>query len=725
MNVTTPFADPFAWSQRPYGRVFNNLTIPNTKEGRLEIAEILGSDLMATAAKSGAKTAIFDSRNQWYALHDTPVCWKHPGLEDRDLIAEIIDAGHELGIQYVPYIPVDCDQRAFEEHPEWRNVDFGGLIVDQSFPRVCENSPFADYMAGYLIDLLQRYDIQGLWFDGLGVNSGCYCSYCRDGFRTAAGQEAPRSAGDLEIWNLWLDYKKAATQRVFETFARAARSVRPGIPIHTAWLSDVRGSSQTWVEGFWKWPTPFLQLMRSETEMVGEFYVETAQYSPSYHIALTEAELRDRAMIAISNGAVPTFTMMANPASTRAIHQEVEVRAPWLIGSDPAPYVAVVYSEKSKQLCERDQWKDGPDFTLYGTVMPLLEEKIPETCITDRNLELDDLSKFAVIVLPDIGIISDTVASKLKAFVAAGGGLVANYRTSLHGPDGSQLSDFRLADLFGVHFRGTMPNETVLEPWSATNIGLEQANGVLCKYLIASDHEIVNDPLIRGSRAVEVVPAYRRGEPKGYDIPYPGPMFRVEADNGVDAVLSEAFQEPGVSWPMITARNYGKGRVVYIAANLGLHYASQWTYPFVRRLQTNSVRWAAGANEPFVQIETLLQVHATLFHQRNPDRLIVHLLNSPSPQGYPPMTRQSWAGYKAAVDHADVDPSSLRDVYFTSFGRMREELAPVHNIRVRIRGEFKRIYTAPDNVTLAPAVKDGWSEVVVGRLDAHLMVVAE
>jgi len=67
----------------------------------------------------------------------------------------------------------------------------------------------------------------------------------------------------------------------------------------------------------------------------------------------------------------------------------------------------------------------------------------------------------------------------------------------------------------------------------------------------------------------------------------------------------------------------------------------------------------------------------------------------------------------------------LRDVYFTSFGRMREELAPVHNIRVRIRGEFKRIYTAPDNVTLAPAVKDGWSEVVVGRLDAHLMVVAE
>jgi len=285
--------------------------------------------------------------------------------------------------------------------------------------------------------------------------------------------------------------------------------------------------------------------------------------------------------------------------------------------------------------------------------------------------------------------------------------------------------DFGLADLFGVHYRGQMPDETELAPWTITNSGEENSNRTQCKYLVAGVHPIVDDPLIASSRATEVVRAYRRGEPKGYDLPYPGPAFRVEADADVEAVLSEAFQQPGVSWPVITARNYGKGRVVYIAANLGFHYASHWTYPFIRRLQTNAVRWAAGANEPPVRIDTLLQVHATLFRQHDPERLVIHLLNSPSPQGYPPMTRQSWGGYRAALSPGNAASASLDDVYFTAFGRMREDLAPVYDICVRLHGTFKRIYTAPDDVTLTAVVKDGWSEVVVPRLEAHLMVVAE
>ena len=97
----------------------------------------------------------------------------------------------------------------------------------------------------------------------------------------------------------------------------------------------------------------------------------------------------------------------------------------------------------------------------------------------------------------------------------------------------------------------------------------------------------------------------------------------------------------------------------------------------------------------------------SLFRQHHPERLIVHLLNAPAPQGFPPMTRQTWEGH------------------FTSFGRMREDLAPVHDIRVRLRGRFARVYAAPGRTPLPQRVRHGWTEVSVPRLDTHIMVVAE
>ncbi len=723
MNPNKEPYDPFAWSSRPYGRVFNNLTISDTPEGYLEIAEITGAALMDTAAKSGALTAIFDSRNQWYALHDTPFCWKHPGLGSRDIVAELIEAGKERGVQYVPYIPVDCDMRAFQEHPEWRNVAADGTVTDSVFPRMCENSPFRDFMAGYIIDLLSRYDINGLWFDGLGVHKSCYCKYCREGFAGHAGMDAPTSEiSDPESWKVWVQYKHNATEMAFKTFFDAANSIRPGIPIHTAWESGIRTSAQSWVEAYWKWPTPYLQMIRNDSGKVGEFYVLTVQYAPSFPITLSTAEIRDRAMCSFANGTIPNFTLTTIPERIAQINDELAQRAPWFVNAEPVPYVAVAQSERSRQLCEKDPYKDGPDFTLYGTVMALLEEKIPQSCLSEYNLLHNDLSEYAAIVLPDVGIITDEVCVRLRSYVQQGGGLVASGRTSLYADDGTQLPDFRLADLFGVHFQGELPSKLALPDWLSGHDGSGAPNSIGCNFMKLEDHPITNDPLIRESYSHEVIPAFRRGKPRQAQLAFPGPMFCVRPDSGVSSVLSEEFQNPGQSWPLISTREYGKGRVVYMASDLGFQYASHWTYPFVRRLQTNAVRWATGDSVPPVVIESLLQVHATLYRQKSPERLVVHLLNSPSPQGYPPMTRQSWGQHSQR--HGPIDAPE-RDIYFTPFGRMREDLAPVHDIKVCLRGTFKRVYSAPQNIDLPTEVVNGYTQVTVPQLDVHLMVVAE
>ena len=701
--------NPYRWQQIPYGRVFNNLTISGSREGCLEISQINGESLMETAAAAGAHVAIFDGKNQWYALHDSPFCRKHPGLGSRDLVAEMIESGRKRGIVYVPYLPVDCDLRAWEEHPDWRIMDAQGKPCQDAMPRVCENSPFRHYIADYLRDLAARYDIGGFWFDGLGVSTSCYCPWCRNGFRDRYGIEAPVSAeanpGD---WRDWKAYKLELTESVLAEFMEAGRSVKPDLPINAAWVSGARGADQKWVEAFWLWPTAILQVMRGDTGAPAEFYIPASQYAPNYPISLTVQELRDRAMTSISCGCIPNFTLSAAPKALNIVNREIEERAKWLVDADPVPYVGVVFSENSRQLCEKEEFKDGPTFTLYGAVKALLEEKIPETCLSDYNLEHDDLSVHKVIILPDMGIVSPQVAGKLRAFVENGGGLVAGFRTSLCDHNGNVDSDFSLSDLLGVHYRGRMSDVTQLTPWALNPLtGIEEPKTTKAKLLRLGSHPIVDDEVIRDAKSVEVVPGFRRGFPSNYDLAYPGEMFKVEASPDTEVVAWEEFQGEGKRWPFITARQFGKGRVVYVAANLCFHYASHWTWPYVRRLITNSVRWAAAGNRPPFEVDSLLQVQATLFRQRGTGRHILHLLNAPDPQGYPPFTRQTWYGH------------------FTSFGRQREDMAPITDLRVRIKGKFKKVTVVPGRNVLPAIERNGYTEVVVPRLDTHVMVVAE
>jgi hypothetical protein len=704
-----PSTDPYAWLHEPHGRLFNNLTIPGTAAGCRELVQITGEALMATAAAAGARVAIFDGRNQWYAFHDGPVCRKHPGLGKRDLMAELIAAGRKRGITYVPYLPMDCDLRAWEEHPEWRNVDFHGRVRPDTMPRCCEHSPFRGHLAGYLRDLASRYDIGGFWFDGFGIALDCWCPACRDGFRRAHGREAPESKEkDAHGWSLWVAYKEAESARVLEEFIAAGRAVKPGLPVCTSWVPGSRASSQKWYECYWSWPTATLQVMRGDSGAAAEFYIPAFQYAPSYPVGLPEQELRDRAMTAIANGCIPDFTLSSVPARLKRINAELAARAPWCIGAEPVPHAGIVFSERSQQLCETTRWKDGPTFTHYGVLRALLEEKVPETCLSDHNLEHDDLARHAVIVLPDTGLVSPAAAERLRAFVRAGGGLVAGGRTSLCGADGAEQADFALADLLGVRFRGRMPEDTAFPSWAEDmQTRVPAANGIKAKLLRCARHPIVDDAVIRDTRSIEVVPEFRRGWPADFALAYPGEMLRVEAAAGVEPVLWEEFQQPGVRNPFMTARSFGKGRVVYCAANLGFQYASHYSWAYVRRLIANAVRWSAGRRPPPFRIEGLLQVQATLFRQADPDRLVLHLLNAPDPQGYPPFTRQTWHGH------------------FTSFGRQREDIAPVLEVRVQLRGRFARVRLEPEGRTLRSTYARGWTEVVVPRLDTHALVVAE
>ena len=713
----------YDWLFRPDGRVFNNLTIPDSEQGRRELEQITGESLMTAAERAGGKIAVFDSKAQFYAFHETTVSEKHPGLGSRDLVSELIEAGRKRGILYVPYIPIDCDQRAFREHPEWRPLKSDGSPLEDTdgWPRLCTNSPFGGFVVEYVRELVSNYDIHGLWFDGVGLNAAptyCYCPACRDGFRQSTGLEAPTSSEkDQATWDAWKNYRHDAVRRLMARIRQVAHDIKPGLPILAGygwhnWQSNTDSyfseCDMIWHEASWFWPTSSIQYLRALSGRPPEYYIPASTYAPSYPLSLPEQELRGKAMESLANGALPIFTLEGRMERLRPINEELRARAEWVTDTENIPHCGVVFSARSMHCTDTSPYSESSHFASYGILHALLQEKIAEHYLADRHLDEGALENFAALVLSDIGHISDQAAEHLRHYVAQGGGLVAFSRTSLYDKSGTLQKDFSLADLFGVHYRGELEASTELNPWwGDIRLATTYPNRAKMKFLRWGDHPIARDPMIQEAPAIEVVPPFLRGKPAEYPLAYFGDMLKVESEPDVAHVLWEGLQQPGQRWPLITARTYGKGRVVYVAGNFALQQLSLFTHPYVRRLIGNAVRYAAGSRPAPFEVRAPLHVQATIFRQPQSNRVVLHLLNAPNPAGLPPFTREQWEGR------------------FPTTVRNQEECVPIQNIDVRLLGEFRNVYTAPDRQPLKMHVEGGYTHVRVPQLETHLMIVGE
>jgi hypothetical protein len=150
-------------------------------------------------------------------------------------------------------------------------------------------------------------------------------------------------------------------------------------------------------------------------------------------------------------------------------------------------------------------------------------------------------------------------------------------------------------------------------------------------------------------------------------------------------------------WPLLVLNQPGLGKSVYFAADMGQAYFIA-PYQYQRRLFSNAVKWAAGANQPPVRVEAPLCVQAAFYTQQEGRRTVVHLLN-------------------------EANTTANRALPFNNPSE-REETLPVFDIKVSFHGlEVSSAYQEPEHLSLpVKKIADG-EEVTVPRLDVHSMVV--
>ena len=89
-----------------------------------------------------------------------------------------------------------------------------------------------------------------------------------------------------------------------------------------------------------------------------------------------------------------------------------------------------------------------------GMYYALLEGRFLFDFVHEDKLAPEDLAKYSALLLPNTALLSDEQCRQLRAYVDAGGSLLATFETSLYNERNERRPDFGLADVFGIRKAG-------------------------------------------------------------------------------------------------------------------------------------------------------------------------------------------------------------------------------------------------------------------------------
>jgi hypothetical protein len=278
----------------------------------------------------------------------------------------------------------------------------------------------------------------------------------------------------------------------------------------------------------------------------------------------------------------------------------------YLVNRRPIATVGVLWSQENTDYFGRERGDERVEQPYYGIVQALLRARIPYLPIHADYFERDG-ANLKLLVLPNLGAMSDEQCAAVRRFVERGGGLLATGVSSLHTMTGAPRPDFALGDLFGAHVTGER---------SAPRSGR-----MLHTYLrIASGDR---HAVLRGFEETEI-------------LPFGGSLSDLCVDAG--AIVPLTFIPPFPVYPPETAwmrtertsipalvlntRPSG-ARIAFLPADLDRRYVAE-NLPDHANLLANIVRWAASDEIPLaVEGRGLIDCH--LYEQ--PGRAILHLVN--------------------------------------------------------------------------------------------------
>jgi hypothetical protein len=652
-------------------------------------------------------------------------------------LAAIVKRLHGMGLRVVigvsPYAPPDY----VRQHPSWRlksSADQPPLDTNLDLTKP-ENdglrslslaSPYGDYLIENLAEMFSDLDVDGISFDGNYHPMINFTPLEMELYQKETGRSFPAKIDlnddDYKIYLLWADTKLENWYRRLHT---RLRQVKPDAAVYTwttnagrygHFLTSPRVMSARmnllFDSPIQEWWLDESNLGASVVPAFGAAYVRAvtggrtgasepyvmSHGNPYSTSSFPRHELFVRCMMAMTNGSTTPIAVpsAAGPDSGELTLREIGKRKQWIVHTTPLPWAAILVSEQTRQFYAGGQVMERFLAHALGAFRVGLEEHFPMTLITDTDLTPQRLAPFSVLVLPNAAALSDRQIDVIRDYVKEGGGLVATCETSLTDELGHPRGNFALADLFSVDYQGR-PAAPIARPAVDANFAIVIGDSYWANRQGAAElrwgaGDIQTSGLIDDPRMPDLV--------NGVQASFKGPMVRLGdiRPPGKRAML--LFPEAQQPITAMVTNEFGKGRVVYMAAALDAAYFS-YGYPYQRVVFSRAVQWAARQPPP-IRVKAPMCVQSTIFTQRGSDggRWVIHLFN----------------GLNSTSDHGLPEANVP----------LREEEVPVSGIEVSFRAIHpRRAHLEPGGDALQLLPGDDGVKVVLPPLPVHYMVVAE
>jgi hypothetical protein len=518
----------------------------------------------------------------------TKVGHAHDGLHGRDSLGERLTACHARGMEVVVY----CNwwsKWAYDTHPDWRVVTAKGentadyLWTPGHYGVCCFNSPYADFVLSLITELCLAYTFEGLWVDMIfWPYTVCYCSHCRRRYHDESGKDLPKIVNweDPE-WVAFQRRREAWMAEVVGRITATARRLQPGV--------SVGHQCAAWSTG---WPSGISSTFFAQNDYLsGDFYGGAAEQSfisklftrltekPRFefmtsrcpdlsdHTTMKSRDLLEaQAFSALAHNGRFLFIDAIDPVGTmdpRVFAEMGSVLAktlpyePFLAPpATPLADVGIYFNfeslidpkENGRRVADLSPGRPPVVAAITNLARTLMHGHIAYAVLTPKDL--DALAEFAVIVVPELFMISQREVDAFRRYVAQGGRLYVSRSTSLLTVDGEKQADFLLADVLGVNLLGQTTEEVT---YMAPTPGNEAVFGPCT---VAQPLTIMGSQMQVAARAsAQVLATVTR--------PYTDPKDPTRFGSAIS-------NPPGIptAFPAAVLHPYGQGQALYVAGCL-------------------------------------------------------------------------------------------------------------------------------------------------------------
>jgi len=659
-------------------------------------------------------------------------------LDGHDLFGELCRAAHEEGLAV--FARMDSN-RAHEEfynaHPDWFTVDLAGNPYKAGELYItCINSPYYnEHIPSILTEIVKLYQPEGFTdnsWSGLGRDSICYCGNCKKSFLGKTGRELPLEKNwdepgyrewiiwsyerRLEVWDLnnittraaggpdcvWAGMNSGSISeqsRSFRDFKEICKRADI-IMLDSQARSDAGGFQQNANTG------KLIHGLLGWEKLVPESMAMYQAGRPTFRLASKPVpEARMWMIEGIAGGIQPWWHYVSAYHEDRRIYHTPAPILKWhknneifLTDRYPVATVGVIWSQKNTDFYGRDESELMVELPLRGITQALIRARIPYLPVNADHIDRE-AGKLSLLILPNIGVLTDNQISSIKRFVQGGGGLIATGKSSLYNEWGDLRPDYALGNIFGAHIdkdKKTSSKVTSRE-WYADTYHT---------YLRLSPEMRINyDGPVNGKEPP--VTGNRHSVLKGFDetdiLSFGGLLDHLKTDPGTEVPMTFIPQfpiyppetawmrEPKTDIPGLVLNVTQEGsRIAFMPADLDRQYG-RYNLPDHGNLLENLVRWAAKDDIP-LSVECQGLIDCNIYNQ--PGNLILHVVN------------------------------------LTSTGTWRQpvdQFIPVGPVKIRIRlpegvsGKNLQLLVSEKKITSTR--DEGWINFVVNSISDHEVIV--